>query len=109
MASASNHNDTYRALSVFLILTGVFYLIDKWLPFESLGMGWIMHKDTILLFAAATFLWFKSDKSVGLILAGIWLIQNIGLVVSLLGQLSAFLLPATLMLIGLLLYWFSNK
>ena len=54
----------------------------------------------MLLYAAIIFLWFKSDKSVGLILLGIWLIQNIGLVISLLGQMSTFLLPATLLVIG---------
>lgn len=91
------------------MLTGAIYLIDKWLPLQSLGMGWMVHKDIILLYAAAAFLWFKSDKSVGLILAGIWLIQNTSLVVSLLGQLSTFLLPAVLLLAGCLLYWFTNK
>ena len=54
-------------------------------------------------------LWFKSDKSVGLILLGIWLIQNIGLVISLLGQMSTFLLPATLLVIGVLLYFLSSR
>ena len=68
-----------------------------------------MQKDTMLLYAAVTFLWFKSDKSVGLILAGIWLIQNIALVTALLGQVSTYLLPLTLLLIGVLLYWLSSK
>lgn len=66
-------------------------------------------KDTMLLYAAIIFLWFKSDKSVGLILLGIWLIQNIGLVISLLGQMSTFLLPATLLVIGVLLYFLSSR
>ena len=68
-----------------------------------------MQKDTMLLYAAIIFLWFKSDKSVGLILLGIWLIQNIGLVISLLGQMSTFLLPATLLVIGVLLYFLSSR
>lgn len=63
----------------------------------------------MLLYAAIIFLWFKSDKSVGLILLGIWLIQNIGLVISLLGQMSTFLLPATLLVIGVLLYFLSSR
>ena len=63
----------------------------------------------MLLYAAIIFLWFKSDKSVGLILLGIWLIQNIGLVISLLGQISTFLLPATLLVIGVLLYFLSSR
>ena len=68
-----------------------------------------MQKDTMLLYAAIIFLWFKSDKSVGIILLGIWLIQNIGLVISLLGQMSTFLLPATLLVIGVLLYFLSSR
>ena len=77
MAAASGkHKDTYRATAVFLVLTGLLYLIDKW---------------------------------VGLILLGIWLIQNIGLVISLLGQMSTFLLPATLLVIGVLLYFLSSR
>ena len=47
--------------------------------------------------------------SVGIILAGIWLIQNIGLVTTLLGQMSGYLLPASLLLIGILLYWLSSR
>ena len=52
----------------------------------------------MLLYAAVAFLWFKADKSVGIILAGIWLIQNIGLVTTLLGQMSGYLFPASLLL-----------
>ena len=33
-------------------------------------------------------------------MAGIWLILNIGLVIALLGQMSAYLLPAALLLVG---------
>ena len=105
MAAASGkHKDTYRATAVFLVLTGLLYLIDKWVGFGHLGLPWVMQKDTMLLYAAIIFLWFKSDKSVG-----IWLIQNIGLVISLLGQMSTFLLPATLLVIGVLLYFLSSR
>ena len=64
---------------------------------------------TMLLYAAVIFLWFKSDKSVGIILAGIWLIQNIGLVIALLGQMSAYLLPLALLLVGVILYFISSR
>lgn len=104
MAAASGkHKDTYRATAVFLVLTGLLYLIDKWVGFGHLGLPWVMQKDTMLLYAAIIFLWFKSDKSVGLILLGI------GLVISLLGQMSTFLLPATLLVIGVLLYFLSSR
>ena len=94
MATATGkHKDTYRATAGFLVLTGLLYLIDKWVGFGHLGMPWVMEKDTMLLYAAVIFLWFKSDKSVGLILLGIWLIQNIGLVISLLGQMSLSVKP----------------
>lgn len=106
---ASSQRDTYKATAVFLVLMGVLYLLDKWVHFSDCGFAWIMQKDTVLLYAAVTFLWFKSDKTVGIILAGVWLIQNISLVLSLLGQVSAYLLPLTLLLIGILLYWLSSK
>lgn len=106
---ASNHQDTYQATAVFLVFMGLLYLIDKWISFSSVGLPWIMQKDTMLLYAAIIFLWFKTDKSVGLVLAGIWLIQNIALVTALLGQMSAYLLPATLLLVGVILYFVSTK
>ena len=87
-AKASNHKDTYRATAVFLALMGILYLVDRLIGFASHGLPWVMQKDTMLLYAAVVFLWFKADKSVGIVLAGIWLIQNIGVVVSLLGQMS---------------------
>lgn len=108
-AKATNHKDTYQATAVFLVLTGILYLLDKWIGFADHGLSWIMQKDTMLLYAAVVFLWFKTDKSVGIILAGIWLIQNIGLVTSLLGQMSAYLLPVTLLLIGVILYLISSR
>ena len=58
---------------------------------------------------AVIFLWFKADKSVGIVLAGIWLILNIGLVIALLGQMSAYLLPAALLLVGVILYLVSTR
>ena len=110
MAAASGkHKDTYRATAVFLVLTGLLYLIDTKKKDALLCEKKEMQQDTMLLYAAIIFLWFKSDKSVGLILLGIWLIQNIGLVISLLGQMSTFLLPATLLVIGVLLYFLSSR
>lgn len=109
MTKAVNHKDTYQATAVLLIFLGAIYLLDRWLHFDSLGLPWLMQKDMMLLYASVIFLWFKSDKSVGIILGGLWLIQNIGLVVSLLGQISSFLLPVTLLLAGIILYFFSSR
>lgn len=109
MATATNNKDTYKATAVFLVVMGILYLLDKLIHFSSAGLPWVMQKDTMLLYASVIFLWFKRDKSVGIILAGIWLIQNIGLVISLLGQMSAYLLPATLLIIGILLYFLSTR
>ncbi len=106
---AVNHKDTYKASAVFLMVMGVLYLIDKLIGFSSHGLPWIMQKDNLLLYAAVIFLWFKADKSVGIVLAGIWLILNIGLVIALLGQMSAYLLPAALLIIGIILYLVSTK
>lgn len=49
------------------------------------------------------------DKSIGLVLLGLWLVMNIGLVMSLLGSLSGYLLPLTLLIIGIILYWFAKR
>lgn len=106
---AVNHKDTYKASAVFLMLMGILYLLDKLVGFASHNLPWVMQKDNMLLYAAAVFLWFKADKSVGIILAGIWLILNIGLVVALLGQMSAYLLPAALLLLGLILYFVATR
>ena len=108
-AKESNHKEMCRATAVFLALMGILYLVDRLIGFASHGLPWVMQKDTMLLYAAVVFLWFKADKSVGIVLAGIWLIQNIGLVVSLLGQMSGYLLPVALLLIGVLLYWLSSR
>lgn len=109
MATATNNKDTYKATAVFLVVMGILYLLDKLIHFSSAGLPWVMQKDTMLLYASVIFLWFKRDKSVGIILTGIWLIQNIGLVISLLGQMSAYLLPAALLIIGILLYFLSTR
>ena len=106
---AVNHKDTYKASAIFLIVMGILYLVDKLIGFASYGLPWVMQKDNLLLYAAVIFLWFKTDKSVGIVLAGIWLILNIGLVISLLGQMSAYLLHASLLIIGVILYLVSTR
>lgn len=108
-AKATNHRDTYRAAAVLLALMGVLYLLDRLIGFASHGLPWVMQKDTMLLYAAVIFLWFKADKSVGIVLGGLWLIQNVDLVIALLGHLSGYLLPLALLLVGVLLYWFSSR
>ena len=107
--AAVNHKDTYKASAVLLIVMGMLYLIDKFIGFASHGLPWVMQKDNLLLYAAVIFLWFKADKSVGIVLAGIWLILNISLVIALLGQMSAYLLPAALLLVGVILYLVSTR
>lgn len=107
--SGCNHKDTYKASAIFLIVMGILYLVDKLIGFASYGLPWVMQKDNLLLYAAVIFLWFKTDKSVGIVLAGIWLILNIGLVIALLGQMSAYLLPAALLIIGVILYLVSTR
>lgn len=106
---AINNKDTCRAAAVFLTLTGIIYLLDRWIDFADCGLAWVTQKDTMLLYASVVFLWFKSDKSVGIILAGIWLIQNINLVTKLLGQMSSYLLPTSLLAVGVILYFISSK
>ena len=70
-AKATNHKDTYQATAVFLVLTGILYLLDKWIGFADHGLPWIMQTDTMLLYAAGAFLWFTTDQTAGVIRAGL--------------------------------------
>ena len=92
-----------------LIVFGVLYLIDKLIHFASIGLPWVMNKDNFLLYTAVIFLLFKHDKSVGLVLAGLWLVLNFGLITALLGTMSAYLLPVALLLIGIILYFIATR
>lgn len=106
---ANNNKDTYRATAITLIVFGVLYLVDKLLHFSALGLPWVMNKDNFLLYTAVVFLLFKRDKSVGLILAGLWLVLNFGLITALLGTISAYLLPVALLVVGGILYLISTR
>ena len=108
-AKANNSKDTYLATAVTFMVIGALFLIDKLIHFSSIGLPWVMNKDNMLLYAAACFLIFKRDKSIGLVLLGLWLVMNIGLVMSLLRSLSGYLLPVTLLIIGIILYWFAKR
>lgn len=91
------------------MLMGVLYLADKLIRFADNGLGWVMDKNNLLLYASVIFLVLKRDKSVGLVLLGIWLVLNIGVIITLLGQLSGYLLPLALLLIGGILYIISTR
>ena len=88
-AKANNNRDTYRATAVTLIVFGILYLVDKLIHFSSIGLPWVMNKDNFLLYTAVIFLIFKRDKSVGLVLIGLWLILNFGLITALLGTITS--------------------
>ena len=107
-AVKANNKDTYKATAVTLIVMGVLYLIDKLIHFSTLGIPWVMNKDNLLLYTAVIFLFIKRDKSV-LVLLGLWLVLNIGLIVSLLGSMSGYLLPLALLIIGGILYLISTR
>lgn len=104
-AKANNSKDTYLATAVTFIVIGALYLIDKLIHFSSIGLPWVMNKDNMLLYASIC----KRDKSIGFVLLGLWLVMNIGLVMSLLGSLSGYLLPLTLLIIGIVLFWFAKR
>lgn len=106
---ANNNKDTYKATAVTLIVFGVLYLIDKLLHFSALGLPWVMNRDNFLLYTAIIFLMFKHDKSVGLVLIGLWLVLNFGLITALLGTISAYLLPVALLIVGGILYLVSTR
>ena len=106
---ANNNKDTYKATAVALILIGALYLIDKLIHFSAIGLPWVMHKDNLLLYIAISFLIFKHDKSVGIILLAIWLLININLVMAWLGTISGYLLPLALLLTGGVLLLISKR
>ena len=103
-AKANNNRDTYKATAITLIVFGILYLVDKLVHFSAIGLPWVMNKDT-----AVIFLLFKHDKSVGLVLIGLWLILNFGLITALLGTMSAYLLPLALLVLGAILYWLATR
>ena len=76
-AKANNNKDTYKATAITLIVFGVLYLADKLLHFSTLGLSWVMNRDNFLLYTAVIFLLFKNDKSVGLVLTGLWLRMSV--------------------------------
>lgn len=108
-AGANNSKDTYMATAITFIVIGTLFLIDKLIHFSSIGLPWVMNRDNLLLYASLCFLIFKRDKSIGLVLLGLWLVMNIGLVMSLLGSLSGYLLPLTLLIIGIILFWIAKR
>ena len=85
------------------------FLIYNILHFSTLGLSWVMNRDNFLLYTAIIFLLFKHDKSVGLVLIGLWLILNFGLITALLGTMSAYLLPIALLVVGGILYLVSTR
>ncbi len=104
MATHSNHKDTYLATSIALVVIGLLFLTDRLFNLSAQGLGWLVDRDNLLLFTAVIFLVFKHDKSVGIVLLAIWAILNIGLIIGLLGQLSSYLLPLVLLVVGIVLF-----
>lgn len=109
VTKANNNKDTYKATAVSLIVIGLLFLVDKLIHFSSIGLPWVMEEDNLLLYVSVCFLIFKRDKSVGLILLALWLVMNIGLVMSWLGSMSEYLLPLALLLIGGVLLLFVRR
>ena len=83
--------------------------MDKLVHFSAIGLPWVMNKVNFLLYTAVIFLLVKHDKSVGLVLIGLWLILNFGLITALLGTMSAYLLPLALLALGAILYWLATR
>lgn len=105
----SNRKDTYLASAITLTAAGVVFLLDKFVNLAAHGHGWLVDKSNLLLFAALIFLIIKSEKTVGVLLLVIWSIMNIRLIVSLLGQLSGYLLPLSLLIAGGLLFYLYRR
>ena len=108
MAQAER-KDTYLATAITLMVIGGLFLLDKFFFFFLNGNGWLVDTGNVLLFAAVIFLLVKREKTVGILLLIIWAILNIGLIISLLGQLSGYLLPLALLLIGVILLYMYKR
>lgn len=106
---ATGHKDTCMAAAMTFIIIGLLFFIDKQFSFASFGLPWVMHKDNLVLYAAACFLIFKRDKTIGFILLGIWLVMNFGMIMSLLGSLSGYLLPLALLITGIVLFFIAKR
>ena len=52
---------------------------------------------------------FLIDKLIHFSSLGLPWVMNIGLVISLLGSLSGYLLPLTLLIIGIILFWIAKR
>ena len=69
-------------------------------------------KDTYLA-TAVTFIvigaLYLIDKLIHFSTLGLPWVMNISLVISLLGSLSGYLLPLTLLIIGIILFWFAKR
>ena len=56
---ANNNKDTYKATAVTFIVIGTLFLINKLLPFASIGLSWVMNTlsggqiDTLLKYRSA--------------------------------------------------------
>ncbi len=109
MSYSKNNKDTLLALSVTLIVMGLLFLMDKLGLFSKYDYDWAMAKDNLLLITSIIFLIFKREKTVGLVLLGIWIVLNIGTIIAFLGQLSGFLLPLILLIIGIILFIMYKK
>lgn len=109
MAKTINNRDTYKATSITCLLIGTLLLVNKFISFQSMGLAWVMDKNNFILYAGIIFLLFKRDKTIGVVLTAIWLLINIGVVMGVLGALSAYILPITLLIIGGALYFASTK
>ena len=42
---ANNNKDTYKATAVAFIVIGTLFLINKLLPFASIGLPWVMRSE----------------------------------------------------------------
>ena len=85
------------------------YLVDRIVGFANVGLPWVMNKDNFLLYTAVVFLLLKHDKSVGLVLIGLWIVLNFNLITALAGSMSAYLLPLALLVLGAILYFISTR
>lgn len=106
---AKGNKGIYLPCGVSLIFFGLLFLLNAMLPLSKYDLQWVMEKDNLLLYSAIIFLVMGSSKGVGVLLTTLWVIMNLGLVSQFFGGLSYLVIPAVLVLGGIIMLFLWKR
>lgn len=107
--SASNSKGSLLPLGVVLAVFGALLLIDGLMDFRRYGLGWIVHRENMLLYAAVIYLFIGNAREVGIVLFLAWLFLNLSVFSPLFAGVPYYIVPACLLVAGVLLMLFNMK